>query len=86
MCSTMSERYSVLRLAMETYLHISQILIAILIIAVVLLQVRGVGSGLFGSAEGGFRTRRGMERTLFRFTILLGVLFVLLGILSFRYT
>jgi preprotein translocase subunit SecG len=86
MCSTMCERYSLLRLAMDIYLHISQILIAVLIVVVVLLQVRGVGSGLFGSAEGGFRTRRGMERTLFRFTIMLGVLFVLLGILSFRYT
>ena len=75
-----------LGLGMESYLHISQILIAVLLIVIVLLQVRGVGSGLFGSAQGGFRTRRGIERTMFRFTIMLGVIFVLLGILSFRFT
>ena len=34
------------------------------------------------SAEGSFRTRRGVEKTLFQFTIGLGVVFVLLSMLS----
>ena len=70
---------------MASYLHYSQILVSILLIVTILLQVRGLGTGLFGSAESTFRTRRGVERTLFRFTIVLAVLFVLISILSFRY-
>jgi preprotein translocase subunit SecG len=46
--------------------------------------VRGQGTGLFGSAEGSFRTRRGIEKTLFQFTIVLAVLFIVVSILIVR--
>ena len=46
-----------------TALNIIQILLSILLTVVILVQVRGQGTGLFGSAEGSFRTRRGIERT-----------------------
>jgi preprotein translocase subunit SecG len=48
------------------------------------MQVRGQGASLFGSAEGSFRTRRGIEKTLFQFTIALVVLFIVFSILSVR--
>ena len=67
---------------MQTYLNIAEIITAVVLILVVLVQVRGSGAGLFGSAEGSFRTRRGVEKTLFQFTIVLGVVFVLLSMVS----
>ena len=65
-----------------TSLNIIQILLSIVLIATILVQVRGQGTGLFGSAEGSFRTRRGVEKTLFQFTIVLIVVFILVSILS----
>ena len=61
-----------------------QIVISVLLIITILAQVRGQGSGLFGSAEGSFRTRRGIEKTLFQLTILLTVVFILTSIISVR--
>ena len=69
----------------STLLATLQIFISILLVGAVLLQVKGQGGGLFGSAEGSFRTRRGLELVLFRFTIFLVVIFLLLSILSVRY-
>ena len=67
---------------MDSFFQASQILVALLLIAVILIQVRGQGSGFFGSAQASFRTRRGVEKTLFQFTIILAVLFTLLAIMS----
>ncbi len=67
---------------MQTYVSIAAIILSVVLIAVVLAQVRGGGTGLFGAAEGTFRTRRGVEQTLFRFTIVLGVLFVVLSLIG----
>ena len=67
---------------MQTYLSIADLIVAVVLIIVVLVQVKGGGAGLFGSAQSSFRTRRGVELTLFRFTIILGVAFVLLSIAS----
>jgi len=70
---------------METYLSIAQIMVGIVLIAIVLLQVRGGGlGGIFGQADTTFRTRRGVEKTLFQFTIALVVLFVILAVVSVR--
>ena len=65
-----------------TALNVIQILLSILLTVIILVQVRGQGTGLFGSAEGSFRTRRGIERTLFQFTIVLIVVFLLVSIIS----
>ena len=67
---------------MQVYLNITELIVAVTLILVILVQVKGGGSGLFGSAEGSFRTRRGVEKTLFQFTIALGVVFVMLSMLS----
>jgi len=65
------------------YLHLVQILVSIVLIGIVLLQTRGSSfSATFTSDSSIYRTRRGVERTLFQFTIGLAVLFVIVSILS----
>jgi len=67
---------------MPTYLVIAQILVAIALIVVVTLQVKGGGlGGIFGQPDSVYRTRRGVEKTLFQMTIALAVLFTILSIL-----
>ena len=66
---------------MITYLGLTQILVSILLILTILLQVRGQGGGLFGSAQGTYRVRRGVEKLLFHFTIVLTVFFLLISLL-----
>ena len=67
------------------YLNFLQIFISVLVVAIILLQVRGQGAGLFGSAESSFRTRRGVELVLFRFTIFLVALFIGISIISVKF-
>ena len=63
--------------------QIFQIIIAILLIAAILLQNRGVGlSGIFGGSGNVYRTKRGFEKTLFIITIVLVVLFFLISLIS----
>lgn len=66
-------------------LNIVQIILSILLVVVILLQVKGQGTGLFGASEGSFRTRRGLEKTLFQFTIFLIVVFISISIASARF-
>ena len=67
---------------METALNIVMIIVSIVLILVILLQTKGSSfSGAFGGDTGSiYRTRRGVEKTLFQFTIGVGILFVLLAI------
>ena len=67
-----------------TLLNVIQIIVAVVLVVVVLMQVRGQGSGLFGSAESSFRTRRGLEKTLFQFTIALVGIFIVTSLISAR--
>jgi preprotein translocase subunit SecG len=67
----------------SVYLNIVQIIVSLVLIFVVLLQTRGSGfSATFSSDSSIYRSRRGVERTLFNFTIALAVLFVLISIAS----
>ena len=66
------------------YLNIAQILVSVVIVLVILLQVKEGGSGLFGSPGTTVRTRRGLDKTLFQFTIVLSVVFLGLSIMSAR--
>lgn len=71
---------------MQTYFNVAQLIVAVVLIVVILLQVRGGGlGGIFGQPDSTFRTRRGVEKALFQFTIALVVLFVALSILSLRF-
>ncbi|MCY4463966.1 MAG: preprotein translocase subunit SecG [Chloroflexi bacterium] len=69
---------------MAIVLQVAAIIISITLIILILLQVKGgaLGSLLGGDAGGGIaRTRRGLEKTLFRITIFLSIAF--LGIALF---
>lgn len=69
---------------MNAFLAIGQIIVAGALIASILLQARGTGlSSTFGGDSAVYRSRRGIEKSLFRFTVLLGVLFVLFSLVSF---
>jgi len=69
---------------LETAIDIVQILVSTILVIVILLQVREMGTGLFGSATAAFRVRRGIEKTLFQMTIVLVAVFVVVSILSVR--
>ena len=66
---------------MASFLSGSQIILAILLIIVILLQQRGTSlGGAFGGEGVSFRSRRGMERTLMRLTVVLATFFLLSSI------
>jgi preprotein translocase subunit SecG len=65
-------------------LAVGQILISIALIAAILLQARGTGlSGTFGGDSAVYRSRRGVERRLWQFTVVLLVLFILFSMVGF---
>jgi preprotein translocase subunit SecG len=62
---------------METALRFIQLASALLLIIAVLLQQRGTGLGAAFGGEGNvYRTKRGIEKKLFRLTIILAILFL----------
>ena len=69
---------------METVFNVVQILISLTIVLVILTQVKEGGGGLFGSGQASGRTRRGLEKTLFQFTIVLAAVFLVVSIISVR--
>ena len=69
---------------MNPALAIGQIIVSIALVAAILLQARGTGlSGTFGGDSAVYRSRRGIERRLWQFTILLLGLFVIFSLASF---
>lgn len=72
---------------MRFYLNVSQIVLAVALIAVVLFQVRGGGlGGIFGQPGTVYRTRRGVEKLLFQLTIVLVVAFLVISVLTLRFS
>ena len=70
---------------MQTYFSIAQIVLSIALILAILFQVRGGGlGGIFGQSNAVFRTKRGVEKTLFQLTIVLVVLFITISIVMLR--
>jgi preprotein translocase subunit SecG len=69
---------------MATYINIGLIIISVLLIVSVVMQSKGAGLGGLTGADTGsvFTARRGVERTLFRLTIVLSVLFFVLVIVQ----
>ena len=66
-------------------IRVVQIILCVVVIAFILLQVRGAGLGsAFGGSSAGavFKTRRGVERLIFNITIVFVVLFALVSLLS----
>lgn len=72
---------------MTVYLNVIQIIVSIALIILVLLQAKGGGlSTIFGGEGSVYRTRRGLEKTLFNFTIVLAILFGVISLLSVAIT
>ena len=70
---------------MQTYFNVAQIILSVALILAVLLQVRGGGlGGIFGQPDTVYRTKRGVEKTLFQLTIVLIVLFIIVSIFALR--
>jgi preprotein translocase subunit SecG len=66
-------------------LALGQLLVSIALIAAILLQARGTGlSGAFGGDSAVYRSRRGVEKRLWQFTILLLAMFVIFSIASYK--
>jgi preprotein translocase subunit SecG len=67
------------------YMQIIQIIISVALIVVILVQAKGEGGlgGIFGGeGQGVYRTRRGVEKTLFNATIGLSAVFFIVSIIS----
>ena len=60
------------------YINVAQILVSIALTVLVLLQAKGsgIGTALGGGTTSSFRTRRGVEKTLFQLTIVLAIVFL----------
>lgn len=73
---------------MEPFLNVVQIIISIALIVLILLQARGAGlGGIFGGTDSTvYRTRRGVEKTLFNLTIAVAVAFFLVALINVIYT
>ena len=70
---------------MNPILDIGQLIVSIALMASILLQARGAGlSGTFGGDSAVYRSRRGVEKRLWQFTIVLMVLFVIFSIVSYK--
>jgi preprotein translocase subunit SecG len=70
---------------MGIILQLASIVVAILLIVLIMLQVKGgaLGNLLGGDAGGGFsHTRRGLEKTLFQITVYLSIAFMAISLFS----
>ncbi len=70
---------------MATFLLIALILLGIALTTLIVFQTQNSGAGsVFGSDTTVYRTRRGLEKTLYQATIVLSILFVLLTMITVR--
>ncbi|HHB91549.1 MAG TPA: preprotein translocase subunit SecG [Anaerolineae bacterium] len=70
---------------MATFLLIALIILGIALTALIVFQTQNSGAGsVFGSDTTVYRTRRGLEKTLFQATIVLSIIFVLLTMITVR--
>jgi len=68
----------------QTYMSLAQIVIAIALIVVIMLQTKGAAlGGVFGQSDSAvYKTRRGIEKTVFNVTIGLSLVFFVLAMLN----
>ncbi|OGI17459.1 MAG: preprotein translocase subunit SecG [Candidatus Moranbacteria bacterium RIFCSPHIGHO2_02_FULL_40_12b] len=65
------------------FVSIIQVIVSVLLVISILLQNRGSGlSAAFGGDFGGYYTKRGFEKFLFYFSIILSILFIILAIIN----
>lgn len=69
---------------MNPVLAAGQLIVSIALVFAVLLQSRGSGlGGTFGGDSAVYRSRRGIERRLWQFTIVLMILFALFSMAAY---
>jgi preprotein translocase subunit SecG len=68
----------------QTYLNLAQIVVAIAMTAVIMLQTKGAAlGGVFGRSDSAvYKTRRGIEKTVFNVTIGLSLAFFILAMVN----
>jgi len=72
---------------LQNVLLYTQIIISVLVVVSILLQNRAEGLGkMFGGGGEVFRTKRGLEKFLYYFTIALVVLLVITSLLIYKYS
>jgi len=70
---------------MKPFFIIAQMILAVALTAALLLQTKGGGlGGILGQSDTVYRTRRGVEKTLFQITIVLIVLFLVISLLMLK--
>ena len=68
---------------MDTFLYIALIALSILLTGLVMMQIQGGNmGGLYGQDTTVYRTRRGLEKTLYQATIVVSVLFFIVAIVA----
>ena len=67
---------------MPVYLSIAEILISVALIVITMSQAKGGAGGLFGQSDYVYRTKRGVEKTLFQLTIVLAIIFVIIAVIG----
>ena len=69
---------------MNPVLAVGQLIVSVALSVAILLQARGSGlGGTFGGDSAVYRSRRGIERRLWQFTIVLIVLFSLFSLAAY---
>jgi preprotein translocase subunit SecG len=70
---------------LATFLLIAQLILGIALTVLIVFQTQNSGAGsVFGSDTTVYRTRRGLEKTLYQATIVLSIIFVLLTMVTVR--
>ena len=69
---------------MRTALDLAQVVLALTLVVLVLLQGKGNSASAFFNREAAttYRTRRGVERTLLQATIVIAIIFSLLSLIN----
>ncbi len=67
---------------MVTYLNIIEDILAITLIVLVLVQAKGSGLGAVFGGDSIYKTRRGVEKSIFQATIGVAVLFFAIALLN----
>ena len=70
---------------MQTYFSAAMIVLSVALTLAILFQVKGGGlGGIFGQADTVYRTKRGVEKTLFQLTVALAILFIIVSVIGLR--
>ena len=68
---------------MNTFILIAQVIVSILLTVLVVLQTQSSGAGsVFGSDTSVYRTRRGLEKTLYQATIAVSIIFFIISLVA----